>query len=465
MAGFRPIALVTEHFSWRYAKRFVSLGAPMMATQFFYMAMGFLDTAMAGHYSAEDLAGVTLGSNILWPVFMLISGILLAITPITAQLVGARRTGEVGARLHQGLYATALLGAVGVVIVVTATSFFDAFPIDDRVIDIASGYLLAASWGLIPGLMYTTLRYGSEGLNHPVEPMLLVGTALVLNGFLNWGFIYGKWGLPELGGAGCGVATAIVMWFEAFGMLALTRLRYFRAAGFWQKLRRPASATMRDIVRIGLPIGIGSFASMGFYTVISFAIGTIGVIPLAAHSVATNIAWATYVIPIAIGSATTILVGNQVGANDLAGARSVVVTGLVISTIYAITISLLLLGFRHHVGMIYSSDAAVISATASLVIFIALYQFADANQGLLMGALRGYKDTNVAMTYPLIGYWLIALPVGCIMGFGWLGLPALGVRGFWIALPVGLTVIATLAAFRLYRTSRDERRILALAGL
>lgn len=399
MAGFRPIALVTEHFSWRYAKRFVSLGAPMMATQFFYMAMGFLDTAMAGHYSAEDLAGVTLGSNILWPVFMLISGILLAITPITAQLVGARRTGEVGARLHQGLYATALLGAVGVVIVVTATSFFDAFPIDDRVIDIASGYLLAASWGLIPGLMYTTLRYGSEGLNHPVEPMLLVGTALVLNGFLNWGFIYGKWGLPELGGAGCGVATAIVM------------VRGVRHAGadpssilprrrVLAKLRRPASATMRDIVRIGLPIGIGSFASMGFYTVISFAIGTIGVIPLAAHGVATNIAWATYVIPIAIGSATTILVGNQVGANDLAGARSVVVTGLVISTIYAITISLLLLGFRHHVGMIYSSDAAVISATASLVIFIALYQFADANQGLLMGALRGYKDTNVAMTYP-----------------------------------------------------------------
>ena len=437
----------------------------MMATQFFYMAMGFLDTAMAGHYSAEDLAGVTLGSNILWPVYMLISGILLAITPITAQLVGARRTKEVGPQLHQGLYATALLGAIGVVAIYVATSFFDTFPIDEQVIGIATSYLLAAAWGLIPGLMYTTLRYGSEGLAHPVEPMLLVGTALVLNGFLNWGFIYGKWGLPELGGAGCGVATAIVMWFEAFGMLALTRLRYFRAAGFWRKLMPPDLATMREIVRIGLPIGIGSFAGMGFYTVISFAIGTLGVIPLAAHSVATNIAWATFVIPIAIGSATTILVGNQVGAKDLGSARSVIVTGLVISACYALTISVLLLSFRNQIGMIYSSDPAVISMTASLVVFIALYQLADDSQGLLMGALRGYKDTSVAMTYPLIGYWLIALPIDCVMGFGWLGVPELGVHGFWIALPVGLTVIATLAALRLYRTSRDESRILALAGL
>ena len=437
----------------------------MMATQFFYMAMGFMDTAMAGHYRAEDLGGVTLGSNVLWPVFLFISGVLMATTPITAQLAGARRSAEVGAKLHQGIYVTLLLGIVGVVITLSATRTFTAFPIDAEVVEIATGYLVAASGGLVPGLVYTTLRYGSEGLNHPVEPMLLVGSALILNGFLNWGFIYGKWGLPELGGAGCGVATAIVMWFEMFGMLALTRLRYFREAGFWQRLRGIDVDACIEIVRIGFPIGVGTFAGMAFYTVISFAIGTLGVVPLAAHSVATNIAWATFVIPIAIGSATTILVGNHVGANDLLGARRVVVTGLVLATGYALTVSLLLILFRGQVGLIYSSDPEVIAATASLVIFIALYQLADDSQGLLMGALRGYKDTRVAMTYPLIGYWLVALPIGTALGFGWFGLPAFGIHGFWVALPIGLTLIATMAAFRLYRTTRDERRIVELAGL
>ena len=442
----------------------VKLGGPMVATQFFIMAMGFLDTAMAGHYSAVDLAGVALGGNVLWPVFILTTGFTMALTPIVAQLRGESRADEVGAWVRQGLWIAAVATAITVFAVVNAEPIFRWANVDPAASDIGARYLDAAAWGIPAVMFYITLRYTCEGLGHTLPPMVIVGTALMVNGVLNYVLIYGKLGLPALGGEGCGWATAITMWFELLLILLLLRRPYFRATGLTDRFEWPQLGTIRSILRVGVPIGLTGFLGMAIFAVIGFLIGSIGVTELAAHSVAGNINWATFVIPMGLGSAASIRVGFFVGARDLDQSRSVARAALLLCLGYAIIVSIVLLAGRHWIVTVYSNDADVVSLAATLLIFVAVYQVVDDTKETMLGTLRGYKDTRMPMLYNIFGYWLLALPLGAGLGFGWFGFEPLGVYGFWGGLAAGVAVVCICLALRLWFTSRDERRILRLAA-
>lgn len=440
----------------------VRLGGPIAMTQFFVMAMGFLDTAMAGHYAALHQAGVGLGGYVLWPTFMLLTGCTLSVTPIIAQMVGAGRAAQTGTVVRQGLALSVAAGAIAVIVVFNAEALFVAAGVDPEAIDIAGRYLRAAALGLPPAMCYIVLRYASEGLGRTVGPMVIAALALALNGVLNYAFIYGRLGAPELGGEGCGWATGIVMWFEFAAILVLWRRRAFRATGVWRAARRGERYVGR-ILRIGIPIGLSSFVGMSLYAAVGILIGGLGVVPVAAHNIAGHINWATFVAPMALGSAAGIRIGFHVGAGDHAGALRVARMAFLLSLGYALTVSVLLVLLRHYVVLVYSSDAAVTGLAATLILFIAVYQVFDDTQATMAGSLRGYKDTRTPMVYAVIGYWVLAFPLGLVLGFGWLGAPDLGVYGFWIGLSAGLAGVAVAMGLRLVATGRDPARIARLA--
>ncbi len=183
---------------WRALLR---LAWPMMLTQFFIMATGFIDTVMAGRASALDLAGVALGGNLLWPFFMLLTGVTMALTPIVSQLNGARRLAESGTRIRQALWFAGFSSLILVLLYRNAGPVYSALGLSGPEVDIARGYLDAASWGVPPIVFYVALRQVCEGLGQVRLPMLIAGLMVPVNGLLNYTFIYGKFGFPALGGA------------------------------------------------------------------------------------------------------------------------------------------------------------------------------------------------------------------------------------------------------------------------
>ncbi|MEO2177390.1 MAG: MATE family efflux transporter [bacterium] len=437
---------------------------PMVATQFFIMAMGFLDTAMAGHYASVDLAGVALGGNVLWPVFMLMSGLNMALTPMAAHHRGEKNIKQIGPLVRQGLWLALFSAGITIVIIINASPVFEWFKVDADAADIGERYLDAVAWG-VPGVMlYVTLRYACEGLGHTVEPMLIAGSALVINGFLNYIFIYGKFGIPAMGGEGCGWATAITMWFELVVIITLLFRPWFRETGLIDHFEWLHFENIRSIVRVGLPIGLTVFLEMGVFSIIGFLVGSLGVTALAAHSIAGNINWATYVIPMSLGSAASIRVGFYVGTRDFTRARQVAKTAFLVSLGYALFASSILILGRNLIPGIYSNDPAVFGIASSLLIIVALYQIVDCTQATMVGALRGYKDTRVSMIYSFVGYWVLSLPLGMILGFGYFG-PAYGVFGFWSGMALGLSLVCLLVGRRLYQTSTNDRRILEFASI
>ena len=432
----------------------------MVATQLFIMGMGFLDTAMAGRYSSVDLAGVAMGGNLLWPVFMLMTGLTMAVTPMVAQLTGAEKVGDAGGLVRQGVWMALTASVATMIIMQNAEPFFYWIGVDEAVTVVATGYLDAASWGMPASMVYVVLRYTSEGLGHTRPPMVIAGAALALNAPLNYLFIYGAFGFPELGGVGCGWATAIVMWFEVLAMLIVVRKPFFRETNFLAHFGGPELGTIVRILKIGLPIGLTIFLEMAVYSVIGFLIATLGVNALAAHSIAGNLNWMTYVIPMSLGSAAAIRVGFYVGAKRPELARQVAATAFQISLAYALVVSLLVVALRFVLVGIYTEDAAVLAIAVKLLLIIAIFQIVDDTNATMAGALRGYKDTRVPMVFSLVGYWLFALPLGYFLATGPI---ALGVYGYWAGMAIGLLVVAICMGVRLWNTSHDMPRVQRLA--
>ena len=434
------------------------LSAPMIATQFFIMGMGFVDTAMSGQYSSLDLAGVAIGGVILWPLFMLFAGVLTALTPMVSQHVGGGRRLAVGALIQQGIWVAMIFGVLLFLLVRISEPLLILFDVAPEAVSIAMAYLKAASWGCPAVMLYVTLRYACEGLGQTLLPLLIAGTTLPINAGLNYVLIYGLFGAPELGGEGCGWATAITMWFELGVMLLVLRRPWLRNTGLFERVLKPKLAPIKSILQIGLPIGMTMFLEMTVFSLVSLLVGSIGIAAIGANTIGGNLNWFVFVIPMALGSAASIRVGYHVGAKDYARAAKVARLSVLISATYAFLASLVLVLGREVLPRIYTSDPAVLVLTAEVLLIVAAYQFFDCTQATIIGALRGYKDTQYPMIISIIGYWLIALPVGTILGWGLLGWN-LGVLGFWIGLGCGVGFVALFAVVRLYRTSRDVDRI------
>ena len=391
---------------------------------------------------------------------MFMTGLTMAVTPMVAQLVGAGKVHDTGAISRQGVWMAFIASLATIVVLQNAEPFFRWIGVDEAVTVVASGYLDAASWGMPASMIYVVLRYTSEGLGHTRPPMVIAGAALVLNAPLNYVFIYGAFGFPELGGVGCGWATAIVMWFEVFAMLIVVRKPFFRETNFLARLVGPDLSIIVRILKIGLPIGLTIFLEMAVYSVIGFLIATLGVSALAAHSIAGNLNWMTYVIPMSLGSAAAIRVGFYVGAGRPEVSRQVAATAFQISLVYAVVVSLIVVTLRYILVGIYTEDQAVLDIAANLMLIIAVYQIVDDTNATMAGALRGYKDTRVPMIFSLVGYWLFALPLGHFLATG---SPALGVYGYWAGMAIGLFLVAVCMGIRLWNTSHNQARIQQLA--
>ena len=271
--------------------------------------------------------------------------------------------------------------------------------------------------------------------------------------------MYGNWGAPELGGVGCGWATAVVFWVELGLMAFVVRMRLFRATNTFAEFSAPSLSVMKDILKLGVPIGIAIFLEMAMFAVVSFLVAALGVIPMAAHSIAGNLNWLTYVIPMGMGSAAGIRVAFLVGSGDLLAAR--VTAGAVVkfAIAYALVVSILLVLFRVSLVAIYTTDVEVIQLAASLLILIAVYQLVDDTQAVMIGSLRGYKDTTMPMLFSLVGFWVLALPLGYLLATGALSAQPLGVFGYWLGITAGLAIVAIMMSIRLRGLSADPEKI------
>ncbi|MCZ6889138.1 MAG: MATE family efflux transporter [Gammaproteobacteria bacterium] len=445
-------------------RELLRLGLPIMAAQTFQMGMGVTDTLMAGRYSAIDLAGVALAWGMAGPVTMLIMGILFAITPVVAQLFGAGRRNQIGAVIRQAVWLAAISSALGIAIVSNLGPVFDFIGAEQAVADVSRGYLKASIWGYPGFALYFVFRNTCEGMGKTRPAMVVASIAFAINVPLNYMFVYGHFGAPELGGIGCGVATAIVSWLECIAMFVVITGRFYRGAEIFSGSWKPDIGEFARLARVGVPIGITTFLEMGLFSLVTLLLAQFGANPVAAHSIAMNINGVAFMIPLSLGMAASIRVGHSIGAGDFEKAREVGKTAVRASLVFAAGTAAVLFVFRFQIAGAFSQDADLVAIAANVLMFVAGYQFVDDPQAAAIGVLRGYKDTRVPMILAFIGYWAIALPVALFFGFGVGDFDGWGIYGFWIGLVAGIAFVAVTTNIRRVRLGVDVRRIRMLAA-
>ena len=442
--------------------KLVRLALPILTAQLAQMAMVLVDTLMAGRVSAVDLAGVALGGALMWPMMMFFMGVLQAVTPAVSQLNGAGRQREVGEVIRQALWLAGFGAGLLIAFILNAEIIYAFMVIDPAAIPVSVGYLAATAWG-VPALMgYFVLRFLCEGLGFTRPAMFIAVSALLLKIPLNYIFIYGAFGIAPMGGVGCGVATAIVMWLELCLILVVVSQSRFESTGWRQQFSWPDWQPMRRLIAVGIPIGATMFFEMALFAMVALLLGRFGADVVAAHTIAINLGGLTFMFPLALGMAATIRVGFNVGAGKFDAAAQVAQLAVWLTLGVAVLLGAFVVSARHFIAGLYSTDAQVVALASSLMLFVAVFQLFDSAQATTIGALRGYKDTRVPMAITLLGYWFVGLPVALTLGYGWIG-PPMGAYGFWAGLTVALMFVAVCVLSRLWWLRRHPDLILSLA--
>jgi MATE family multidrug resistance protein len=436
-------------------KQFLMILIPIFITQIGIYSMNFFDTMMSGRYSSIDLAGVAIGSSIWVPIYTGLGGILLSVTPITAQCLGARKAKEVSFTIIQGIYAAIAL-ALFVMIVgcFTLEPVLNGMNLDKPVQKIAEKYLIALSFGIIPLFVYNVLRSFMDALGKTRVSMLVTLLALPINVLFNELFIYGKGGFPAMGGVGTGYATAATYWFiTMIAAVIIHKQPPFCEYSVFRRFPKISLLKWKEFCKIGLPIGLSIFFETSIFSAVTLLMSEYSAATIAAHQAANNFASLLYMIPLSISMALTIVVGFEVGANRFQDAKQYSRLGIITAVSLSIVSGVTLFSFRDKIALLYSHEPMVIQQTAQFLAFAAFFQLSDAIQAPVQGALRGYKDVNLSFIMALVSYWLIGLPFGYLLA----KTTHLQAFGYWVGLITGLAVGAVALFTRLVYVQKGKK--------
>lgn len=433
-------------------KLFFMIFLPIFITQIGLSLMNFFDATMSGQYAAEDLAGVAVAGSIWAPIYTGLNGILLAVTPIVSQSLGAKKNDEVPHTINQAFY---LAGGITIIMLSLGALFLSPFleqlSLEPRVSSIALQYLVAMGFGIFPLLMYSILRCFIESLGKTQVTMVITLLSVPINVSLNYLFIFGKFGFPELGGVGAGVASAITYWvILLIAIIIVHRKEPFSKFHIFKKWFRVDFQKWKELITIGLPIGLSIFFETSIFSAITILMSKYDTYTIASYQAAVNFTSILYMVPLSVSMALTILVAFEVGAKRYKDAKIYSWMGISLAVFISIFSAAILFFFRKTVGSLYTNEEEVLVLIASFLLFALFFQVSDAIQASVQGALRGYKDVNISFLTTFIAYWVIGLPIG----FSLSHFTDLGPYGYWIGLISGLSAGAIGLTFRLLFVQR-----------
>ena len=458
-AGGRRLAWMAE------ARELLRLAVPMAATQLAQMVILATDTMMLGHFSNAALAAAALGNAVFFLIWLLGSGIPMAVSPVIAHIQGEhslnakpRDQREVRVAVRMGFWSVALVSLPLLCVLLFTRQILLAFHQEPALAGDAALFMSGLAWGLPFALGFQVLRSFSTALSRAVPPLVVMAVAIAWNALGDYALIFGHFGLPRLGLLGAGIASASSNIFSFLAMLticlALPALKRYRIL---HRLWQPHWKSFLELLRLGLPIGITMVFEVALFNGAALVMGIFGLASLAAHQIAITIPSLTFMIPLGIGLAATVRVGLATGAGDGAAARRAGFTAIGMGAVFMCLTALVLLLWPREIATLWMPDlpenAEVLALAVSFLHVAAAFQLVDGIQVTAAMGLRGLKDARGPMWLAGASYWLAGAPMCLILGFG------TDLKGFgvWLGLAFGLLVAAITLTTRFVLLSKKLR--------
>ena len=430
---------------------------PVVLAQAGQLTTQFADTAMVGNFGGEDpipLAAVSLGSSLFLLIYLAALGLALSITPLVGEQYAKGDSREVGYLFQNSALYCGIIGVVATIVAVAMRPFIAVLgewmsapgQSIEAVAAMALPYYDMLVWSIMPLMAFLSVKQFLEGIGNTKTAMWITLAGNMLNIALNYVFIFGKCGSEAMGAEGAGLATllarlmqmvAIVVYFFLSRRLRLYREFFSRAAikvGY-----------LMNFLRVGYPISFQMIMESAAFILTSILALSFGEVAAGSMQVSFSIANMAWMITVALGSASTILVSHIVGAEKCEELRPMVNATYHLGIGWATFMAIIFLLFRTPMAALFTDNMEVIALTSQLMILIAIYQFSDAIQGLSISMLRGLQDVKIVMPIVLCSYVVLNIPIGCWLAYG----AGMECRGLVIGLIVGLTAAALFTSLRI----------------
>jgi MATE family multidrug resistance protein len=437
-------------------KKILSLAYPVIIGQLGTIMMGVVDSIMVGKLGSAQLAASSLANSLYLLVLIIAIGNAVAVTPLIAILLGAKKIDECGIYYQNSFIINLVMAFLTFAITILCSHFLYFFNQAKEVEAYTKSYLQIIGLSAFPLMVFQTNKQFIEGMSIMRPAMIVTLIANVVNAFANWLLIFGNLGMPRLELDGAGWATFISRVFMAASMLIFVhRSERFSNYNLTFSLKVLDIRIIKTILRVGIPSGFQYFFEVGAFSFAVVMVGWIGAKELAAHQIAISLASVSFMGVLGISQAGGILVGNAVGEQNITKARKAGFHSIFLGMVWMSFSGLIFILFKNYLPMIYINDTEVISAASNLLVIAALFQLSDGIQAVGVGICRGLTDVKIPTLITFVAYWVISLPVGYLLGF----IFNLGLEGVWIGLLIGLTVSAILLTLRFNHKSRHIIKI------
>jgi MATE family multidrug resistance protein len=429
-----------------FYKKNLKLAFPVILSQVGQVTVSLVDNMMVGHAGTTELAAASFSNSIFIIGMLLGMGITMGLTPLVGKFYSQKNKEEVAAFLKNGFVLHGIIAAGLVVVMSVVALFLGRMGQPEEVVALAYPYFLVLVASLLPMLLFYSLKQFLEGLGNTKVAMMITLTSNLVNLLFNYLLIFGKMGFPALGLLGAGISTFIARLIMPFLIIAFLRRHKFFSQFLKEALHtRFNLARIKQLLGIGLPIGIQIVIEVLTFSAGAVMMGWLGKEQLAAHQIAIGMASFTYMISLGVGAASTILVSHEFGLNNSARIRKMVSAALHLIVLFMFSMGILFIMLRGQLPYLFTKDVGVIRIAAGLLIIAALFQVFDGVQVALLSVLRGLSDVRKPMILAFFSYSVIGLPVSYILAF----VLNFGAIGIWIGFLFGLAAAACFFAFRL----------------
>ncbi|MFD1163070.1 MATE family efflux transporter [Hwangdonia seohaensis] len=439
----------TKEFKYNW-----QLAAPVMLGMLGHTFVSFVDNIMVGQLGTAELAAVSLGNSFMFIAMSLGIGFSTAITPLVAEADAEGNFKNGKSSFKHGLFLCTVLGVLLFLVVFFAKPLMYLMKQPVEVVELAIPYLDLVAFSLIPLIVFQGFKQFSDGLSMTKYPMYATVLANIINVFLNYILIFGKFGFPEMGIVGAAYGTLIsrfiMVWYLWYLLKGKDKSKAFVTNIKFFVLNK---LMLKKIINLGAPSAMQMFFEVAIFTAAIWLSGLLGKNPQAANQIALNLSSMTFMVAMGLSVASMIRVGNQRGLKSYFELRRIAFSLFLMGTLFAVGFAIVFFAFHNQLPKIYVDfddaknlvdNTEVVKIASKLLIAAAIFQISDSIQVVVLGALRGLQDVKIPTVITFISYWLIGFPISWFLGKE----EAYGSFGIWLGLLAGLTTAAILLYIR-----------------
>ena len=436
----------SSHNIYIEAKQFIVLALPIIIALLSQTLLGFIDIVMLGRYNELDFAAASLGANLNLFVIIVSGGLLMGLSPLISHSRGAGDQESIRHYFQQGAWLAILIGLSFAFINYFMGYLLVFLNINEALINRTFDYIWIVSFAVPFVNLYLVPKYFCEAVEVSLPMMVIQLLMLPLNIIINYLFIYGNLGFPEMGAKGAAIATLCVHIFSAISIwVYVLSSKKYTCYALFKQVSLPQVKTIKQIFILSLPIALALAFETGLFMVSSMLMGKFGETAVAAHQVAINYAELMFMVPLGVSMAITVKVSHAIGRNQYSYARFRAKVGIYMATGFMLLSSAVLFIFPGFIVSIYTHYDSIADLAISFLFFAAIFQVVDGVQVSIMGVLRGYKDTAIPMILTFVSYWVVGLGSALLLAF-YLKMSG---QGLWLGLIIGLSAAAILLYFRM----------------